>query len=145
MKQGKGVWKKNSQEAVTNTYEGEYFQDMKHGMGEFRWASGGHYKGQYQHDIKCGFGEMHWADGSMYRGQWQRGIQNGLGIMTFANGTRKAGIFKENVLIQLITEESLLDRFENDNADNGLQPFPETFKQEIRDYIRELGLSNQNN
>jgi hypothetical protein len=37
MKDGKGVWKKSGAEENTNSYEGEYFQDMKHGSGEFRW------------------------------------------------------------------------------------------------------------
>lgn len=41
---------------------------MKHGFGEFRWASGGYYKGHYQNDVKDGYGEMYWADGSIYRG-----------------------------------------------------------------------------
>ena len=50
MKEGKGVWKKSGSDEVTNTYEGEYIQDMKHGQGEFRWASGGYYKGKYEYD-----------------------------------------------------------------------------------------------
>jgi hypothetical protein len=29
----------------TNLYEGEYLDDMKHGVGEFKWATGGQYKG----------------------------------------------------------------------------------------------------
>lgn len=105
MKEGKGVWKKSGSEEVTNTYEGEYHQDMKHGQGEFRWASGGYYKGQYEFDVKRGYGEMYWADGSIYRGQWDGGIQNGLGIMIFANGTRKAGFFQDNVLIELLMDQ----------------------------------------
>ena len=105
MKEGKGVWKKSGVDENTNMYEGEYHQDMKHGQGEFRWASGGFYRGGYFGDIKCGYGEMYWADGSIYRGQWGKGIQNGLGIMIFANGTRKAGIFRENVLIELLIEQ----------------------------------------
>lgn len=102
MKEGKGVWKKSGSDEVTNTYEGEYHQDMKHGMGEFRWASGGYYKGRYEFDVKMGYGEMYWADGSIYRGQWDGGIQNGLGIMIFSNGTRKAGTFRDNVLVELL-------------------------------------------
>ena len=43
---------------------------MKHGMGEFTWASGGNYKGEYCNDFKEGFGEMTWADGSVYSGTW---------------------------------------------------------------------------
>ena len=105
MKEGKGVWKKSGTDEATNTYEGEYHQDMKHGHGEFRWASGGYYKGFYQNDVKKDYGEMYWADGSIYRGLWDRGIQNGLGIMIFSNGTRKAGIFRDNVLVELLTDE----------------------------------------
>lgn len=104
MKEGKGVWKKSGTDEVTNTYEGEYHADMKHGQGEFRWATGGYYKGRYEHDVKVGYGEMYWADGSIYRGSWERGIQNGLGIMIFANGTRKAGVFRDNVLVELLME-----------------------------------------
>ena len=51
MKDGKGVWKK-TQEEFTNMYEGEFWKDMKHGMGEFRWQTGGFYRGRYYHDLK---------------------------------------------------------------------------------------------
>ena len=112
MKQGKGVWKKSAVDENTNMYEGEYLEDMKHGQGEFKWASGGFYRGGYLHDIKCGYGEMYWADGSIYRGQWDKGIQNGLGIMIFSNGTRKAGIFKDNVLIELLIEQSTVEKYD---------------------------------
>ena len=78
---------------------------MKHGLGEFRWQTGGFYRGRYVHDLKEGFGEMTWGDGSVYKGNWVNGIQEGLGIMIFANGVKKAGIFKENVLIELITDK----------------------------------------
>lgn len=70
MKSGKGIWKKSGAEQNTNTYEGEYFEDKKHGLGEFRWATGGHYIGYYLNDVKAGYGEMFWADGSIYRGTW---------------------------------------------------------------------------
>ena len=135
MKEGKGVWKKSGTEEVTNTYEGEYVQDMKHGQGEFRWATGGYYKGRYEHDVKVGYGEMYWADGSIYRGSWDRGIQNGLGIMIFSNGTRKAGIFKDNVLVELLMNQEMADEAE----DMIEEPFPEAFRQELKEYI---GLMN---
>ena len=66
---------------------------------------------------------MYWADGSIYRGQWDRGIQNGLGIMIFSNGTRKAGIFRENVLVELLIDLVTVDQY--DQASGG---FPEAFK-----------------
>ena len=51
---------------------------------------------------------MTWADGSVYKGCWQNAIQSGLGLMTFANGVRKAGIFKDNVLVELISDISCI-------------------------------------
>lgn len=81
---------------------------MKHGQGEFRWQTGGYYKGKYHYDIKQGFGVMTWADGSVYKGCWHNAIQSGLGLMTFANGVRKAGIFKDNVLVELISDISCI-------------------------------------
>ena len=108
---------------------------MKHGQGEFRWASGGYYKGNYQLDIKTGYGEMYWADGSIYRGSWDRGIQNGLGIMIFQNGTRKAGLFRDNVLVELLLDQETVDAIEQGNE----EAFPEAFRQELKEYI---GLMN---
>ena len=43
---------------------------------------------------------MYWADGSIYRGQWDQGMQNGLGIIILENGTSKAGIFRQNTLVE---------------------------------------------
>lgn len=55
---------------------------------------------------------MTWADGSVYKGTWDNGIQDGLGVMTFANGIKKAGTFKENVLMELITDPELILKHE---------------------------------
>jgi hypothetical protein len=52
---------------------GKYKDDMKHGHGEFVWASGSRYVGNYEKDHKLGYGEMFWADGSIYRGYWRDG------------------------------------------------------------------------
>ena len=135
MKVGKGIWKKSGNEDVTNTYEGEYLDDKKHGLGEFKWASGGYYRGNYANDVKTGYGEMYWSDGSIYRGTWHKGIQNGLGIMIFSNGVRKAGIFKDNVLVELLVDKLRIEEIE---AQTGVQ-FPQSFKQELKEYI---GLMN---
>ena len=113
---------------------------MKHGFGEFRWASGGYYKGNYKFDIKQGYGEMYWGDGSIYRGQWDAGVQNGLGIMIFANGTRKAGFFKDNVLIELLVDMETVTNHEQTLE----EPFPESFRQELKEYIGLLNPAEDN-
>jgi len=51
---------------------------------------------------------MTWADGSRYIGLWKEGIQNGIGIMIFASGIKKAGIFKNNVLSELLLDQKMV-------------------------------------
>ena len=83
---------------------------------------------------------MYWADGSIYRGMWDHGIQNGLGIMIFSSGTRKAGIFKENVLIELLISVETITEHEQQY----IEGFPETFKTELKEYIGQLNLKENN-
>jgi len=73
MKHGKGKWKKEENSDKCNRYTGEYFNDMKHGQGQFNWASGNYYVGGYYMDRRHGYGEMFWADGSYYKGDWEMG------------------------------------------------------------------------
>jgi hypothetical protein len=94
------VWHKQAQSA-SNRYEGDYHNGLKHGTGQFWWASGGHYVGGYCQDLKSGYGVMTWADGSQYWGYWKDGVQNGLGLIKFANGETRAGIFSDNTLINI--------------------------------------------
>lgn len=59
---------------------------------------------------------MYWQDGSIYKGSWQRGIQNGLGLMCFSNGIKKAGFFKDNVLVDLLTDMKQLYEMEKESG-----------------------------
>jgi hypothetical protein len=55
---------------------------------------------------------MIWGDGSVYKGTWENGVQNGLGLMVFNNGLKKAGTFKDNVLMELLTKKDTIKEFE---------------------------------
>ena len=54
MKHGKGRWRKATEKGNPkgrqNTYEGYFFEDKKHGYGEFIWDSGNIYRGNYHED-----------------------------------------------------------------------------------------------
>ena len=65
LKHGKGKWR-SAKGPQSNTYEGDYTNDKKHGYGIFNWASGNTYKGEYKEDERDGYGEMRWTDGSIY-------------------------------------------------------------------------------
>lgn len=104
---------------------------MKHGFGEFIWATGSKYKGEYINDVKKGYGEMYWADGSIYRGFWSEGVQAGLGLMIFKDGLRKAGFFQKNIYQRALTTIEEFEDYERSLQD----PIPEAFRQEIKEYI----------
>jgi hypothetical protein len=74
LKHGKGRWKSARDVANVNHYDGDYFNDKKHGYGIFTWASGNTYKGEYFEDERHGTGEMSWTDGTRYIGDWCHGI-----------------------------------------------------------------------
>jgi len=96
MKHGKGKWKKDEANPKCNQYTGDYFNDKKHGHGQFHWESGNYYVGNYFNDLRHGYGEMYWTDGSYYKGDWEMGVQHGLGEIQLVNGQVKKGIFENN-------------------------------------------------
>lgn len=72
---------------------------------------------------------MFWADGSIYRGLWDKGVQSGLGLMIFKDGVRKAGIFENNIYKSPLLKMEDFDRLVHGHKT------PESFKQEIKEYI----------
>ena len=105
MKHGQGKWKSSKTNHTCSQYEGQYYEDKKHGLGVFTWSSGNIYKGSYHDDERHGQGTMRWTDGSFYEGQWQTGIQHGIGKMVMPNGQIKEGIFENNVWVRNIDDE----------------------------------------
>ena len=95
----------------TNTYEGQYFEDKKHGQGIFEWESGNVYNGAYYDDERQGYGVMTWTDGSTYMGTWDQGIQQGIGLMVFADGSKRGGIFEQNLFVRSIKSTQDIDPF----------------------------------
>ena len=110
MKHGQGKWKKRANAPSCNTYEGQYQNDKKSGLGTFTWESGNQYKGCYKDDERHGYGEMYWTDGSCYKGEWQHGIQHGVGKMEFPDGRVKEGYFENNVYRKPITDAPQLQQ-----------------------------------
>ena len=73
---------------------------------------------------------MTWGDGSVYKGTWDNGVQNGLGIMKFANGLKKAGTFKDNVLMDMLTSKRQIDEHEQVYG-----PLPQQTRLEMEEMI----------
>lgn len=132
MKHGKGKWKKAASDPdkkqAFNQYEGYYYQDKKHGYGEFTWESGNKYAGNYHDDDRQGYGIMQWTDGSVYKGHWEKGVQHGIGVMSFADGKQRAGFFKQNIFTVPLTDLSQVQSLSSE--------LPEELMTLLREYLQ---------
>jgi hypothetical protein len=71
LRHGKGVWIKDRNAMLSDSYEGEFVNDKKCGLGVYRWAKGSKYEGNFYDELRHGYGKMHWSDGSYYFGMWE--------------------------------------------------------------------------
>lgn len=54
-----------------SVYEGEWYDDKRHGQGMFRTADENRYEGEWQDDKKHGHGKYYFLDkGQVYEGVW---------------------------------------------------------------------------
>lgn len=60
--------------------------------------------------------------------------------MIFANGTRKAGFFRDNVLVELLVDIETVTQVEQSLE----EPLPESFRQELKEYIGLLNPKEDN-
>ena len=106
MKHGKGKWKKEETQPNCNQYTGDYFNDKKHGHGQFNWESGNYYIGNYFNDKRHGHGEMFWTDGTVYKGDWEQGMQHGFGVITLPDGRTLKGKFENNIFMGKVKDDT---------------------------------------
>jgi hypothetical protein len=95
---------------LTDQYEGEWQDDVRHGEGTMRYArgdtiktewrdnarvdgegechyaDGSFYSGRFKHEKRHGRGRCDFPDGSSYDGEWHRDAMHGAGSMTLSNG-----------------------------------------------------------
>ena len=58
------------------------------------------YDGEYVNDLKHGIGTFTWSNGKSYTGEWFEGKQHGLGALTSGIGKVKMGRWKAGKLKQ---------------------------------------------
>ncbi|XDV44656.1 hypothetical protein PO909_012905 [Leuciscus waleckii] len=61
-----------SQYPRMNEYTGEFVQGMRHGQGQFLYASGAVYSGEWKHDKKHGQGKYTFENGRVYEGKFNK-------------------------------------------------------------------------
>mmetsp|Transcript_34054 Transcript_34054/g.62321 ORF Transcript_34054/g.62321 Transcript_34054/m.62321 type:complete len:217 (+) Transcript_34054:96-746(+) len=117
LRHGQGVYR-----CGTYTYEGQWEDDLHHGVGVQAWGDGrtyrggfeqgkfsgkGHmvwqlkkgqltYEGEYKGDLKHGKGKFTWADGRVYDGEWRNGKRHGQGVYINSDQEAKTGLWKED-------------------------------------------------
>lgn len=87
LKHGHGVltWQDGRQ------YRGQFLRDKFHGEAVMTWPDGRRYVGQYADDRKHGNGTFSWQDGRRYEGQWVMGKRHGTGVYTNAKSVTRTG------------------------------------------------------
>jgi MORN repeat len=79
-------------------YEGNFFDNTKHGMGCYRYRDGRRkFDGRYVMGQRVD-GQMTYGDGSIYKGQWSDGKRHGRGTYKFKDGSLYKGEFFHDVI-----------------------------------------------
>lgn len=75
-----------------NEYQGQFHNGLKHGKGQFIYASNQSvYKGQWKDDLKHGQGIQTWTTGAKYEGKFHQNKKHGQATYTMANGDTDTG------------------------------------------------------
>lgn len=77
-------------------YEGEFFDDKKHGQGKYTFANGNFYTGAFHVDKRHGKGRYSWMCGDLYDGEWRDGKMHGSGVTVYSNGNKYEGEFVDD-------------------------------------------------
>lgn len=81
------VVKKNPE----NIYDGEMYEDKRHGFGILKLKTGDEYRGQWNLGQRHGFGTFKFKNGGEYVGHWNLGKKHGFGIEISPDGTKYEG------------------------------------------------------
>eukprot|EP00986_Skeletonema_menzelii_P012298 scaffold6723_cov73-Skeletonema_menzelii.AAC.1 len=79
---GRGKWM-----CSNGTYEGEWKNGLRNGVGTFKWTSGSSYEGEWKDNKKHGRGTYKWSDGRSYEGEWKDNNFHGKGIEKNSDGS----------------------------------------------------------
>ena len=74
-------------------YDGDWFEDLMHGQGTYKFTSGNQYTGSWEKGLMQGVGKMTYNDGTSYEGQWKNNLKHGEGIYVDADNIVWSGIF----------------------------------------------------
>jgi len=88
-----GTRKGNLIKPTGATYEGQWLQGLKHGLGVQTYPDGGKYEGEFAKGFEHGQGKKNYPDGSCFEGRFRFGRKDGPGTLTDAQGNAEKGNF----------------------------------------------------
>jgi hypothetical protein len=68
-------------------YIGNFENDVRTGNGTYYWQNRDTYTGGHKNALREGYGVYHFANGQRYEGQWKNNKRNGQGTLFSSNGT----------------------------------------------------------
>ena len=75
---------------TNGVYEGDYKDNVRHGVGTYTWDDGSIYEGEWKDDERTGFGNLK-TENFTYSGLFKNGKYNGVGTIEFKNGNKFYG------------------------------------------------------
>lgn len=70
------------------SYQGMWREDNRHGKGKYRLLNGEVYEGDYKDDLRDGEGTYLFRSGATYEGSWRKHLKNGLGKLYSPHGNQ---------------------------------------------------------
>eukprot|EP01118_Nematostelium_gracile_P010041 TRINITY_DN3421_c0_g1_i2.p2 TRINITY_DN3421_c0_g1~~TRINITY_DN3421_c0_g1_i2.p2 ORF type:complete len:235 (-),score=61.13 TRINITY_DN3421_c0_g1_i2:21-725(-) len=74
-----------------STYEGEYKDDNRNGLGTYHYKNGSKYVGNWTDGKRNGQGKETYASGDIYEGEFKDGARDGIGQYWYFNGSLYVG------------------------------------------------------
>ena len=88
-------------------FDGEFVRGVKNGRGVFRaGGNGGTYEGEFKNGLKDGVGRYCWPDGETFDGEYWHGRKEGRGLLTYPNGEKLSGVWASGELVEELKVES---------------------------------------
>jgi hypothetical protein len=90
--------KDESSEQQGCRYEGDFKENVRHGIGKYVLPDGSVYEGDWRENLMSGRGTFKWPDGSAYVGSWKDGKRNGPGFLQTSDGFVYDGMWAQNAM-----------------------------------------------
>jgi hypothetical protein len=79
-----------------SSYQGEYNNNTKEGIGIYTWPNRSNYQGEWKNNLPHGYGIYTYCDNRQYEGEWKDGKMNGIGFFKWNDGKKYLGMYEND-------------------------------------------------